>query len=99
MSTKAQLVTALRAMGVTDEPMPGISIDVFAQTLADTVGPALIAEAPTALTLDQVAYAVCLSEIDGSGHATGDIPCEWHGPENEKTLRLWRAMSEIPDVG
>ena len=57
------------------------------------VASALTAAGVIVLTEDVLAAAVCQSEIAGSGHATGDIPCEWHTVEgNARVAILFDAL-------
>ena len=44
---------------------------------------------------DRIETAVCVSEIAGSGHASGDMPCEWHTAKNEKVRRLISALEDL----
>lgn len=48
-----------------------------------------------AQAIDRIEAAVCVSEIAGSGHASGDIPCEWHTAKNEKVRRLISALEDL----
>lgn len=45
--------------------------------------------------MERIEAAICRSEIAGSGHATGDIPCEWHTVAgNVKVARFLAALRE-----
>ena len=49
-----------------------------------------------ALTIQDVAEAVCISEVAGSGHGSGDVPCDYHNAESVKVQRLFRSLID-PD--
>jgi len=52
-----------------------------------------------ALDALRIEEAVCRSEIAGSGHATGDIPCEWHtAAGNVRVQRFITALGSQEDV-
>lgn len=48
---------------------------------------------PAVALIEALEEAICRSEIAGSGHATGDIPCEWHtAAGNVKVQRFLDAL-------
>jgi len=81
----------------TPDGQPRHNVYVERQAVLDAID-ALALPVP-ALDALRIEEAVCRSEIAGSGHATGDIPCEWHtAAGNVRVQRFITALGSQEDV-
>jgi|GEM_PF-3685087 len=72
---------------------------ITARVEREETGPIRAALPVPALDALRIEEAVCRSEIAGSGHATGDIPCEWHtAAGNVRVQRFITALGSQEDV-